>query len=110
MVSGSVDTEPKSTLDDPITSGYLNDLHDQFVIVPAGGAPSGVMFICKAFYYSCLLEDLDGSGRGGAGGACRRAGLSGSGVLIGHRSVLSSLGVGAGGGGVGLPSYQGVGF
>ena len=66
MVSRSVNTKPKSTLDDPIISGYLNDLHDQFVIVPADKAPNNVVFICKAFYYSCLRKELDNSDRGNA--------------------------------------------
>ena len=58
MVSRSVNTKPKSTLEDPVVSRYLEDLHDHFVIVPADKAPNNV-FICKAFYYSCLREELD---------------------------------------------------
>ena len=58
MVSRSVNTKPKSTLDDPVVSRYLEDLHDHFVIVPADKAPNNVVFICKAFYYSCLREEL----------------------------------------------------
>ena len=50
MVSRSVNTKPKSTLDDPVVSRYLEDLHDHFVIVPADKAPNNVVFICKAFY------------------------------------------------------------
>ena len=61
MVSRSVNTKPKSTLDDPIVYRYLEDLHDHFVIVPADKAPNNVVFICKAFYYSCLREELDES-------------------------------------------------
>ena len=61
MVSRSVNTKPKSTLDDPIISRYLKDLHDQFVIVPADKAPNNVVFICKAFYYSCLQKELNNS-------------------------------------------------
>ena len=54
MVSRSVKTKPKSTLDDPVVSRYLEDLHHHFVIVRADKAPNNVVFICKAFYYSCL--------------------------------------------------------
>ena len=64
MVSRSDNTKPTSTLDDPIISGYLNDLHDQFAIGPVDKAPN--VFIFKAFYYSCLLKELDNSDRGNA--------------------------------------------
>ena len=47
MVSKSVNTKPKSSLDDPIISSYLADLHDQFVIVPADKAPYNVVFIAR---------------------------------------------------------------
>ena len=96
MVSRSVSTKPKSTLDDPIICGYLNDLHDQFVIVPADKAPNNVVFICNAFYYSCLLKELDNSDRGNASSTYQRTNLSKSEIFINHRSVLSSFGVNTG--------------
>ena len=61
MDSRSVNTTPKYTLDDPVVSRYLEDLHDHFVIAPADKAPSNVVFICKAFYYICLRKELDDS-------------------------------------------------
>ena len=104
MVSRSVNTKPKSTLDDPIISGYLNDLYDQFVIVPADKAPNNVVFICKAFYYSCLLNELDNSDRGNASSTYQRTNLSKSEILINHRSVLSSFGVNTKDDDIDLPS------
>ena len=43
MVSRSVNTKSKFTLDNPIISRYLEDLHDQFVIVPADKVPNNVV-------------------------------------------------------------------
>ena len=107
MVSRPVNTKPKSTLDDPILSGYLHDIHNQFVIVPADKAPNNVMFICKAFYYSllsCLLKKLDNSDRGNASSTYQRTNLSKSEILINHRSVLSSFGVNTKDDDIDLPS------
>ena len=39
MVSRTVNTKPKSALDDAVRSRYLKDLRDQFVIVPADKVP-----------------------------------------------------------------------
>ena len=94
MVSNvrSVNTKPKCTLDDPVVSRYLEDLHDHFVMVPADEAPNNV-FICKAFYYSCLREELDDSDNRNASSTYQRTNLTKSEILINHRSVLSSFGV-----------------
>ena len=92
IVSRPVNTKPKSTLDDPIILRYLKDLHDQFVIVPADKAPN-VVFICKAFYYSCVLRELDNSDNGNTSSTYQRTNLLKGEILINHRSVLSSFGV-----------------
>ena len=104
MVSRAVNTKPKSTLDDPIISGYVYDLHDQFVIVPADKATNNVVFICKAFYYSCLLKELDNSDGGNASSTYQRTNLSKSEILLNHRSVLSSFGVNTKDDDIDLPS------
>ena len=92
MISRSVNTKPKSTLDDPVVSRYLDDLHDHFVIVPEDKAPNNVVFICKAFYYSCLRTELDDSDNRNASSTYQRTNLNNE-ILINHRSVLSLFGV-----------------
>ena len=104
MVSRSVNTKPKSTLDDPFVSRYLEDLHDHFVIVSADKAPNNVVFICKAFYYSCLREELDDSDNRNASSTYQRTNLTKSEILIDHRSVLSSFGVNTKDDDIDLPS------
>ena len=104
MVSRSVNTKPKSTLDDPVVSRYLEDLHDHFVIVPADKAPNNVVFICKAFYYSCLREELDDSDNRNASSTYQRTNLTKSEILINHRYVLSSFGVNTKDDDIDLPS------
>ena len=104
MVSRSVNTKPKSTLDDPVVSRYLEDLHNHSVIVPADKAPNNVVFICKAFYYSCLRKELDDSDNRNASSTYQRTTLTKSEVLINHRSVLSSFGVNTKDDDIDLPS------
>ena len=84
MVSRSVNTKPKSTLDDPIISRYLKDLHDHFVIVPADKAPKNVVFICKAFFYSCLQKELNKSDNENASSTHQRTNLTKSEILDNH--------------------------
>ena len=93
MVSRSVNTKPKSTLDDPIISRHLKDLHDQFVIVSADKAPNNVVFICNAFYYSCLQKELDNSDTRNVSSIYQRTNLTKGNIVGNHRSVLSSFGV-----------------
>ena len=83
----------RHVLDDPVVSRYLVDLHNHFVIVPADKAPNNVVFICKAFYYSCLRKELDDSDKRNASSTYQRTNLTKSEILINPRSVLSSFGV-----------------
>jgi hypothetical protein len=36
----------------------LRRLHDNFVLVPADKASNNIVFVCKNFYYECLLNEL----------------------------------------------------
>ena len=63
-----------------------------------------VTAMCKAFYYSCLLRELDNSDRRNASRRHQRTNLSKSEILINHRSVLSSYGVNTKDDDIDLPS------
>ena len=36
----------------------LSDLHDKYVVVPADKAANNVVFVCKSYYYECLIKEL----------------------------------------------------
>jgi hypothetical protein len=36
----------------------LRRLHDNFVLVPADKASNNIVFVCKKYYYECLLNEL----------------------------------------------------
>jgi hypothetical protein len=33
-------------------------LHDKSVIVPADKASNNIVFVCKSYYYECLIKEL----------------------------------------------------
>jgi hypothetical protein len=36
----------------------LSFLHDKYVIVPAGNASNNIVFVCKSYYFECLIKEL----------------------------------------------------
>jgi hypothetical protein len=36
----------------------LERLHEEFVLVPADQACNNIVFVCKAHYYTCILNEL----------------------------------------------------
>ena len=86
MVSRSVNTKPISIFDDEVVSRHLADLHDRFVIVPAGKASNNVVFICKT-YYSCLQNELIDNNDVNTS-TYQRTNFTKEEILINHRSVL----------------------
>ena len=36
----------------------LHRLHENFVLVPADKASNNIVFVCKSYYYNCLLNEL----------------------------------------------------
>ena len=53
-----MDTKPKSVLHDPDVLANLSDLHDKYVVVPADKASNNIVFVCKTYYYNCLIKEL----------------------------------------------------
>ena len=42
----------------PEVVNELHRLHDNFVLVPADKASNNIVFVCKKYYYECLLNEL----------------------------------------------------
>jgi hypothetical protein len=40
-------------------SSFLSSLHDKYVIVPADKASNNIVFVCKSYYFECLIKELD---------------------------------------------------
>jgi hypothetical protein len=36
----------------------LSSLHDKYVIVPADKASNNIVFVCKSYYFECLIKEI----------------------------------------------------
>ena len=48
-----------SVFNKPEVKKELDRLHDQYVLVPADKAGNNIVFVCKAHYINCILEELE---------------------------------------------------
>jgi hypothetical protein len=53
-----VNSRPKSVFKDQEAVKCLSSLHDKYVIVPAEKASNNIVFVCKSYYFDCLLKEL----------------------------------------------------
>ena len=49
-LKGSLNTKPKSVLDDPDVKLNLSELHDKYVIVPVDKASNNMVFVCSRLF------------------------------------------------------------
>ena len=85
-------TRHVSVFEDPQVSNVLSELHDQFVLVPADKASNNIVFVCKKYYFNCLIQEL-GLNSNSNNPTYKATTFSESEVLTNHKSVLSSFGV-----------------
>ena len=50
---------PKKVLDDNKVNEFLHDFHKKFVITPTDKASNNFSIVCKQFYISCLMKELN---------------------------------------------------
>jgi hypothetical protein len=53
-----VNSRPKSIFKDQEAVTCLSSLHDKYVIVPADKASNNIVFVCKSYYFECLIKEL----------------------------------------------------
>ena len=53
-----VNSRPKSVFKDQEAVKCLSSLHDKYVIVPADKASNNIVFVCKSYYFECLIKEL----------------------------------------------------
>ena len=91
-LKGTMKTRYPSILSDPEVMLELNRLHDHYVLVPADKASNNIVFICKAHYYNCLLEEL-GFNTNSGNPTYTRSSFSKDEILENHMSVLRSFNI-----------------
>jgi hypothetical protein len=53
-----VNSRPKSVFNDQEAVKCHSSLHDKYVIVPADKASNNIVFVCKSYYFECLIKEL----------------------------------------------------
>jgi hypothetical protein len=85
-----------SVFSKPEVRNELERLHEEFVLVPADKASNNIVFVCKAHYYNCILNELDINSTFGNPTYTLTA-LSKDEILQNHRSVLDTFNIPANG-------------
>ena len=92
MLSKTMSTKTQSVFADHEVNNTLNSLHDKYVVVPADKAANNVVFICKSYYYQCLVREL-GIGETNVKSTYERTTLPKEDILSNHKSVINSYGL-----------------
>jgi hypothetical protein len=74
----------------PEVVNKLRRLHDNFVLVPADKASNNIVFVCKNYYYECLLNELGLTSTSG-NPMYTRTTFTRDGILQNHLSVLNTF-------------------
>jgi hypothetical protein len=53
-----VNSRPKSVFKDQEAVKCLSSLHDKYNIVPADKASNNIVFVCKSYYFECLIKEM----------------------------------------------------
>ena len=74
----------------PEVINELDRLHEEYVLVPADKACNNIVFVCKAHYYNCILNELGINSTFGNRTYTPTA-LSKDEILQNHASVLNTF-------------------
>jgi len=90
VLSKSVNTRYQTILNDPSVTKSLDELHKQFVVVPADKASNNIIFVCKAYYLQCLLNELNLSDNNPTVTTYKKVSFSKEEILSNHSSFMTS--------------------
>ena len=91
ILSKTMSTKTRSVFTDHEVIKTLNSLHDKYVVVPADKAANNVIFVCKSYYYQCLVKEL-GIGEN-IRSSYEHTTLPKEDILRNHKSVINSFGI-----------------
>ena len=63
VLKNCVNSRTKSVFKDQAAVKCLSSLHDKYAIVPADKASNNIVFVCKSYYFECLIKDTVSAGR-----------------------------------------------
>jgi hypothetical protein len=86
-LSGKMRTIYPSVFKNTEVVNELRRLHDNIVLVPADKASNNIVFVCKKYYYECLLNELGFTSTSG-NATYTRTNLTKDEILQNHLSFL----------------------
>ena len=72
---------------------YLSSLHDKYVFVPADKASNNIVFVCKSYYYECLIKELGINNNTSGNTTYKPTSFDNDEILANHRSFMTSLNI-----------------
>ena len=91
-----VNSRPKYVFKDQEAVKCLFSLHYKYVIVPADKASNNIVFVCKSYYYECLIKELGIINNTSGNNTCKPTSFDKDEILANHRSFMTSLNIPSG--------------
>ena len=80
----------KSVFKDQEAVKCLSSLHDKYVIVPADKASNNIVFVCKSYYFECLIKELGINSNTSGNTTYKPTSFDKDEILANHRSFMTS--------------------
>ena len=87
-----VNARPKSVFKDKEAMKCLSSIHDKYVVVPADKASNNIVFVCKSYYYECLVKEL-GINEHSGNPTYKNITFDKEEILANHRSFMASVNI-----------------
>ena len=91
-----VNSRPKSVFKDQEAVKCLSSLHDKYFIVPADKASNNIVFVCKSYYFKCLIKELGINNNTSSNTTYKPTSFDKDEILANHRSFMTSLNIHSG--------------
>ena len=92
MVCRQIKTKPRSIFRDLDVTNALAFLHDRYVLVLSKKASNNIVFVCKHYYYKCLMEEIGLVGHA-QNPNCERSYFIRDEIISNHKFVMTSFGL-----------------
>jgi hypothetical protein len=84
-----VDSRPKSVFKDQEAVKCLSSLHYKYFIVPADKASNNIVFVCKSYYFECIIKELGINSNTASNTTYKPTSFDKDEILANHRSFMS---------------------
>jgi hypothetical protein len=91
-----VNSRPKSVLKYQEAVKCLCSLHNTYIIVPADKASNNIVFVCKSYYFECLIKELGINNNTSSNATYKPTWLDKDEILANDRSFMTSLNISSG--------------